>query len=131
MEDPRKELCKRRHLLDISVTAVCAAISGAGPRVHMEMFAKSKEEWLRTFLESPRSIPSRDALRQAQGNVFSRLDPERFQDCFTAQTQAMAQLLSGEVAAINGQTVRRSHDHAIGQCLDTGQRHDFGPGQVE
>ena len=78
-----------------------------------------------------RGIPSWDTLRQAQGNVFSRPDPEQFRDCFTAWTQATAQLLPGEVAAIDGQTVRRSHDHAIGQRLDTGQRHDRGPGQGE
>ena len=65
--------------------------------------------------EIARGIPSRDTLRQAQGNAFSRLNPEQFQDCFTARTQAMAQLLLGEVAAIDGQTVRRSHDRAPGK----------------
>ena len=49
------------------------------------------------------------------GDVFSRLDPEQFQDCFIAWTQAMAQLLPGEVVAIDGKTVRRSHDRASGK----------------
>ena len=50
MEEPGVERCKRRQLLDISVIAFCAAICGAGLRVHLEMFAKSKEEWLRTVV---------------------------------------------------------------------------------
>ena len=51
LEDPMIERCKRRQLLDISVTAVCADICGADSWVHVEMFVKSKEEWLRTFLK--------------------------------------------------------------------------------
>ena len=49
------------------------------------------------------------------GDVFSRLDPEQFQDCFIAWTQAMAQLLLGEVVAIDGKTVRRSYDRTSGK----------------
>ena len=49
------------------------------------------------------------------GDVFSRLDPEQFQDCFIVWTQAMAQLLPGEVVAIDGKTVRRSHDRTLGK----------------
>ena len=49
------------------------------------------------------------------GDVFSRLDPEQFQDCFIAWTRAMAQLLPGEVVAIDGKTVRRSYDRTSGE----------------
>ena len=91
LEDPRIDRCKRHQLLDIIVIAICATICGADSWVHMEMFGKSKEEWLKTFLELPHGIPSHDTF----GDVFSRLDPEQFQDCFIAWTQAMAQLLPG------------------------------------
>ena len=50
--------------------------------------------------------PSHDTF----GDVFSRLDPEQFQECFMVWTQAVAQLLPGEVVAIDGKAVRRSHD---------------------
>ena len=118
LEDPRIERCKRHGLLDILIIAICAAICGADSWVHVEMFGKSKEEWFRSFLDLPNGIPSHDTLRQAQGNVFSRLDPDRFQERFMEWSRAVAGLLPGEVVAIDGKpvlseaegTVRRSHD---------------------
>ena len=37
---------------------------------------------------------------------------EQFQSCFMAWTQAIAELLPGEVVAIDGKTARRSYDRA-------------------
>ena len=58
-----------------------------------------------------RGIPSHDTF----GDVFARLDPEQFQSCFMAWTQAIAELLPEEVVAIDGKTARRSHDCAGGK----------------
>ena len=44
------------------------------------------------------------------GDVFARLDPAQFQNCFISWTQASAELLPGEVVAIDGKTARRSYD---------------------
>ena len=49
------------------------------------------------------------------GDVFFRLDPEQFQRCFMAWTQAVADLAPSEVVAIDGKTVRRSHDGQAGK----------------
>ena len=38
------------------------------------MSGKSKEDWFRTFLDLAHGIPSHDTF----GDVFSRLDPDRF-----------------------------------------------------
>ena len=111
LEDPRIERTKRHKLLDIVAIAICATICGAGSWVHVEMFGRSKEEWFRTFLELPGGIPSHDTF----GQVFSRLDPEQFQSCFMGWTQEVAQLAQGEVVAIDGKTVRRSHDRNSGK----------------
>ena len=111
LEDPRIDRCKRRQLLDIIAIAICAVICGADSWVHIELFGKSKEEWFRTFLELPNGIPSHDTF----GDVFSRLDPEQFQQRFMAWTQAVSDLVPGEVVAIDGKTVRRSHDRNAGQ----------------
>ena len=85
----------------------------------MELFGQSKEEWFRSFLDLPKGIPSHDTF----GDVFSRLDPDRFQacfqeclqECFMEWSQGVADLLPGEVVAIDGQTVRRCHDKRAGQ----------------
>ena len=111
LEDPRIERCKRHQLLDIITIAICAVICGADPWVYVEMSGKSKEEWFRSFLDLPNGIPSHDTF----GDVFSRLDPDRFQECFVEWSQGLAELLPGEVVAIDGKTVRRSHDKRAGK----------------
>lgn len=111
LPDPRVARSRRHSLLDIITIALCAAICGADSWVHVELFGKSKREWFETFLELPNGIPSHDTF----GSVFSRLDPERFRDCFVAWTQAIAQLLPGEVVAVDGKTARRSHDRPAGK----------------
>ena len=112
LEDPRVERSKRHQLLDIIIAiAICAVICGADSWVHVELFGKSKKEWFRSFLELPNGIPSHDTI----GDVFSRLDPELFRQCFMEWTRAVADLLPGEVVAIDGKTVRRSHDRNAGK----------------
>ena len=111
LEDPRIERSKRHQLLDIVAIAICAVICGADSWVYVEMFGKSKEEWFRSFLDLPHGIPSHDTF----GDVFSRLDPDRFQECFMEWSQSVAELLPGEVVAIDGKTVRRSHDKRGGK----------------
>ena len=98
----------RRHQLDILAIAICAAICGADSWVHVELFGRSKLEWFQTFLELPNGVPSHDTF----GDVFARLDPAQFQNCFVSWTQAIAELLPGEVVAIDGKTARRSYDRA-------------------
>ena len=111
LEDPRIERSKRHSLLDIITIAICAVICGADTWVHVAMFGRSKEEWFRTFLELPNGIPSHDTF----GNVFSRLDPERFQECFMEWSQGVAELLPGAVVAVDGKTARRSYDTRAGK----------------
>ena len=127
LDDPRVERTRRHKLVDIIAIAICAADSW----VHVELFGKSKLEWFQTFLELPNGVPSHDTF----GDVFARLDPTQFQNCFVSWTQAIAQLLPGEVVAIDGKTARRSYDrgeqggHAYGQRLGDAEHPDPGSGQ--
>ena len=111
LDDPRVERTRRHKLVDIIAIAICAIICGADSWVHVELFGRSKLEWFQTFLELPNGVPSHDTF----GDVFARLDPEQFQSCFMAWTQAIAELLPEEVVAIDGKTARRSHDCAGGK----------------
>ena len=108
LDDPRVERTRHHKLVDIIAIAICATICGADSWVHVELFGKSKLAWFQTFLELPHGIPSHDTF----GAVFARLDPMQLQNCFVSWTEAIAELLPGEVVAIDGKTARRSYDRA-------------------
>ena len=71
----REDRTKDHNLINIIVIAICAVICGAEGWVDVELFGKSKLAWLKTFLELPNGIPSRDTF----GRVFSMLDAQQFQ----------------------------------------------------
>jgi predicted transposase YbfD/YdcC len=111
LEDPRMDRTKHHRLLDIIAIAICGVICGADNWVDLELFGRSKEEWLKRFLSLPNGIPSHDTF----GRVFAGLDPEQFAQCFTSWVKAVSQLTQGQVIAIDGKTLRRSHDRANGK----------------
>jgi predicted transposase YbfD/YdcC len=99
------------ELLDILVIAICGVICGADGWVSIEQFGNAKIDWLRTILPLPNGIPSHDTF----GRVFARLDPEQFQRCFMSWVQGISEVTQGEVVAVDGKTVRRSKDGALGK----------------
>ena len=111
LEDPRNGRAKRHELLDIIVITLCAVICGVDNRVEIEEFGKTKREWFDRFLKLPNGIPSHDTF----GRVFGMLDPERFAACFTHWVNSVSQLVQGEVAAIDGKTLRGRHDRGNGR----------------
>lgn len=112
LEDPRIQRNKRHLLQDIITISICAAICGADTWVEVAQFGKAKAEWFRKFLPLPNGIPSHDTF----GRIFARLCPNQFQNCFTSWVQSVCQELSGEVVAIDGKTLRRSHDRPKGKA---------------
>ena len=109
--DPRIDRTKRHKLIDLLTIALCGAIAGADSWVDIEAFGVRKEGWLRKMLELPNGIPSHDTF----GRVFAMLDAEQFERCFTEWVLAVSEVLQGDVVAIDGKTVRRSHDRYIGK----------------
>lgn len=112
LTDPRIDRTKLHELMNILVIAICAAIAGADNWEDVEEFGKARLEWFQTFLEIPNGIPSHDTFTR----VFARLDPEQFQTCFMRWMTAVAQVLGGQVIAIDGKVLRRSHDRSIGKA---------------
>jgi predicted transposase YbfD/YdcC len=106
LPDPRMERTKRHKLLDIIGLAICAVICGADGWEAIEEYGKTKEAWLRQFLELPHGIPSHDTIRR----VFTRLSPSAFQAGFHSWIQAIAQQFPGQIVSIDGKTLRRSYD---------------------
>jgi predicted transposase YbfD/YdcC len=112
LKDPRIDRTKLHKLLDILVIAICAAICGADNWEDVAGFGEAKLAWFKTFLELPNGIPSHDTFNR----VFARLDPQQFQTCFTGWIRATSTLIGGQVIAIDGKVLRRSHDKGIGQA---------------
>jgi predicted transposase YbfD/YdcC len=111
IRDPRIERTKKHLLVDILAIAICAVICGAEGWGDIEEFGLCHEERLGTFLELPFGIPSHDTFAR----VLSILNPEAFEKCFMAWTQALHELSDGRVIAIDGKTLRGSFDKATGK----------------
>lgn len=107
LTDPRK--ANACHLfIDILTISLFAVICGADSWVGVVAYGRSKEDWLRTFLELPSGIPSHDTF----GRVFAKLHPDAFEECFrnwiTSLAQASGGTLAGQAVAIDGKSIRRS-----------------------
>jgi predicted transposase YbfD/YdcC len=108
--DPRIEKKCRHKLVDIVAISICAILCGADDWNAIEGFGKAKEEWFKNFLELPNGIPSHDTFRR----LFSILSPEAFEQFFSDWVREVAGLVKG-VVAIDGKTLRRSHDRRLGK----------------
>jgi hypothetical protein len=71
LEDPRATRRCDHQLVDILVIAVCAVIACSESWEDIELYGRSKQAWLKTFLALPNGIPSHDTFRR----VFMLLDP--------------------------------------------------------
>jgi predicted transposase YbfD/YdcC len=112
LTDKRMEKKIRHSLPDITVIAICAAVSGADGWKDMETYGKAKCEWLKTFLELPHGIPSHDTF----GRVFAMICPEEFERCFLNWIQSVFEVTEGQIIPIDGKTLRRSYDRSSGKA---------------
>ena len=112
LTDPRVDRTKLHKLIDILVIAICAVVAGADSWEDVADFGEAKQEWFKTYLDLPNGIPSHDTFNR----VFARLDAQQFQECFVRWISAVSAVVSGQVIAIDGKVLRRSHDRGIGQA---------------
>jgi len=97
LADPRQ--ANRTHrFIDLLTIALLAVLSGAEDRVHVVLYGRSKEAWLKTFLELPAGIPSHDTFNR----LFARLDPDAFEACFRQWIATLADLSGGQLVALDG-----------------------------
>ena len=109
--DPRVDRTKEHKLIDILAIAICAIICGAEGWVDVELFGKSKQPWLATFLELPNGIPSHDTF----GRVFSMIDAKQFQLAFIEWVWAVNQLIGRQIVNLDGKCLRGSDDEKLGK----------------
>ena len=124
LQDPRSHI-NRKHLLgDLIVICICGVLSGCDGPIAIGDWAKAKRSWLEEHLELPHGVPSHDTI----GRLLMALQPAAFQACFVEWIEAVmaskeqalrddaeeAALVSRRHIAIDGKTLRRSHDQHKG-----------------
>lgn len=113
LPDPRHTQNRKHLFLDIVVIAVCGLVCGCDGPTAIRRWATNRADWLNGFLALPNGLPSRDCIR----NLLMALQPEAFQRCFRDWI-ANAVVTEGggpaRLVAIDGKTLRRSHDGSNG-----------------
>jgi predicted transposase YbfD/YdcC len=113
LADPRDGRFVTHPLGDLLTIALCATLAGAKSFEDIAAFGRTKETWLRTLgLTLPHGLPAHDTFR----DVFRHLDPDTFQDCFTAWVRAACAKLGVQHIPIDGKGLRGSRG-VDGTCL--------------
>jgi len=107
----RSHLC-RHNLIDILGIAILAVISGADEWTEIETYGKSKEKFLRKYFELENGIPSHDTF----GRVFSMLNPEEFNRCFTLWVKSLCSDFGLDIINIDGKRMKGSYDTESGKA---------------
>jgi predicted transposase YbfD/YdcC len=111
LEDPRTGNNITHPLENVTTIAMLAVICGADGWVDIERYGKAKKDWLGTFLNLEKGIPSHDTF----GRVFRWLDEEAFQSRFVKWTASICERTDGEVIALDGKKLRRSQERRKGR----------------
>src|SRR5215216_7560163 len=111
LADPRVTHQCDHRLIDILVIAVSAVIACAESWEDIALYGRSKQTWLKTFLDLPNGIPSHDTFRR----VFMLIDPDAFEGCFTRWAQSLTSKIEREVVA---RRLHASDHHPPGSCVN-------------
>jgi len=109
--EPRVERTRDHPLMTILAIALLTIICVGDGWEDMRAFGVAKEAWLATFLDMRKGVPSADTFRRVMGAI----DPGAFNTCFMRWVQALSEKTVGRLIAIDGKTVRRSFDKALGK----------------
>ncbi len=116
LEDPRSEITLRHPLVSVVVISLMAVLAGADGPTAIARWARLKSDLLLRHLDLPNGIPRKDVFRR----VLSALNPAAFQTCFSGWLQSLqaqagqATEIEKPVLAVDGKTLRRSHDRRKG-----------------
>lgn len=116
LEDPRSSINRRHPLVAVIVIAVLAILAGASGPSAIAEWAAIKEEILVAALGLPAGVPGKDVFRR----VLMALKPAAFQGCFIGWLESLraaaaeASGIDQPVLAVDGKTLRRSHDRKNG-----------------
>lgn len=104
IKDPKTARKTNHSLLEIIFTTVCAYICGANSWEGVVEFVKSRELWLKKYIELKNGIPS----LATYWRTFLHLDPSTFSKCFRDWVYTL--LGKAKHIAIDGKTLCGTHD---------------------
>lgn len=104
--DHRIDRKKLHSVEEILLLTFCGMISGCDSWNDLELFGKTKLDYLRGYLPYANGVPSDDTLRR----FFRALDPETFEQCFREWIRSFQVEVANKVVAIDGKTSRCSFD---------------------
>lgn len=111
LPDPRQGGKVIYPLDEFLLLCLLAVLAGAECFTEIERFGKKKLDFLRRFRPYADGTPSHDQI----GDIFASLDAEKFQECFVSWVASVTGIPQ-EVVAIDGKTVRRSHQKSKGKA---------------
>lgn len=104
--DHRLDRHKLHSVEEILLVTFCGMIAGCDSWNDLELFGKTKLDYLKRYLPYLNGTPSDDTLRR----FFRALDPERFEACFMQWVQSFQVDVVDKVIALDGKTSRRSFE---------------------
>lgn len=113
IEDPRVKRTRLHDLTDILVLAVLAVMTGAEGWEDIEDYGKVRLAWLRKLIPLKNGVPSHDTISR----VFRAIKPDVFQKAFLDWTRSFQVQLKQKHIAIDGKSMRSSHDRAVGKKM--------------
>jgi predicted transposase YbfD/YdcC len=112
LSDPRVAARCAYPLQELLLVALCAVTCDADDWVHVAEWGQAKLDWLRRFLPFEAGVASHDTFSR----VFAQLDSQRFEACFRAWMSQLCPSLEGHNIAVDGKSVRGSHEAGAGMA---------------
>jgi len=106
LEDPRIERSKLYNLEAIIFQTVSAIISGCDTWTEIELFGKTKKDWLEKYVHIPNGTPSHDTM----SDLFKRIDPLAFEESFRNWTTLISDIVDNDLIVFDGKRIRGSYD---------------------
>lgn len=105
IEDTRRKNSVMYPLHEVLIIMLLAVICGATSYAKVEMFGKSKKEWLGTFLKLESGVPDACTFR----NVIKEIDTQKLHTLFCEWMKSVVKEIKG-VVAVDGKQARRTKD---------------------
>ena len=105
IKDTRRKNSVMYPLNEILIIMLLAVVCGATSYAKIEMFGKSKEEWLKGFLKLENGVPDACTFR----NVIKEIDTQKLHILFCEWMKSVVNEIKG-VVAVDGKQARRTKD---------------------